>query len=158
MRLWSLHPKYLDSRGLVALWREALLARQVLRGLGVLHRGNFHPYEIKRRLENAMVECYLDVDVGTLYYAIRQLEKEGLISAVSQERRACSPTSRRGGCTMSRIPNVSRRPRRAETEILACTAHLHRRMTLRAYFPLRIRDSQVRDDCSRRERPDRGSR
>lgn len=54
--------------------------------LGVLHRGNFHPYEIKRRLENAMVECYIDVDVGTLYYAIRQLDKEGLISAVSQER------------------------------------------------------------------------
>ncbi|HLI17582.1 MAG TPA: PadR family transcriptional regulator [Rhodanobacteraceae bacterium] len=54
--------------------------------LGVLHRGNFHPYEIKRRLQNAMVECYTDVDVGTLYYAIRQLEKEGLISAVSRER------------------------------------------------------------------------
>ncbi len=33
MRLWSLHPKYLDARGLVALWREALLARAVLRGL-----------------------------------------------------------------------------------------------------------------------------
>lgn len=32
MRLWSLHPRYLDSRGLVALWREALLARAVLRG------------------------------------------------------------------------------------------------------------------------------
>ena len=32
MRLWSLHPKYLDARGLVALWREALLARAVLRG------------------------------------------------------------------------------------------------------------------------------
>src|ERR1700678_943515 len=54
--------------------------------LGVLHRGDFHPYEIKRRLENAMVECYTDVDVGTLYYAVRQLEKDGLISAVSQER------------------------------------------------------------------------
>ena len=32
MRLWSLHPKYLDARGLVALWREALLAQAVLRG------------------------------------------------------------------------------------------------------------------------------
>ena len=32
MRLWSLHPKYLDTRGLVALWREALLAQAVLRG------------------------------------------------------------------------------------------------------------------------------
>jgi hypothetical protein len=32
MRLWTLHPRYLDSRGLVALWREALLAQKVLRG------------------------------------------------------------------------------------------------------------------------------
>ena len=32
MRLWSLHPKYLDPRGLVALWRETLLAQAVLRG------------------------------------------------------------------------------------------------------------------------------
>ena len=32
MRLWSLHPKYLDARGIVALWREALLAQKVLRG------------------------------------------------------------------------------------------------------------------------------
>ena len=32
MRLWSIHPCYLDSIGLVALWREALLARKVLRG------------------------------------------------------------------------------------------------------------------------------
>jgi len=54
--------------------------------LGVLHRGDFHPYEIKRRLQNAMVECYIDVDAGTLYYAIRQLEKEELIAAVSRER------------------------------------------------------------------------
>lgn len=30
MRLWTLHPKYLDARGLVALWREALLAQAVL--------------------------------------------------------------------------------------------------------------------------------
>lgn len=27
MRLWTLHPKYLDAKGLVALWREALLGR-----------------------------------------------------------------------------------------------------------------------------------
>jgi hypothetical protein len=30
MRIWSLHPKYLDAKGLVALWRESLLAKQVL--------------------------------------------------------------------------------------------------------------------------------
>jgi len=32
MRLWSIHPSYLDAKGLVALWREALLAQQVLLG------------------------------------------------------------------------------------------------------------------------------
>jgi len=32
MRLWSLHPKYLDTKGLLAAWREALLAKQVLEG------------------------------------------------------------------------------------------------------------------------------
>ncbi len=32
MRLWSLHPSYLDSKGLVALWREGLLAQKVLVG------------------------------------------------------------------------------------------------------------------------------
>ena len=32
MRLWSLHPKYLDCRGLVAVWREGLLAKKVLEG------------------------------------------------------------------------------------------------------------------------------
>jgi hypothetical protein len=32
MRLWSIHPRYLDPQGLVALWRETLLAQKVLAG------------------------------------------------------------------------------------------------------------------------------
>ena len=32
MRLWSLHPKYLDRQGLLAVWREGLLAQKVLSG------------------------------------------------------------------------------------------------------------------------------
>lgn len=32
MRLWSIHPKYLDKAGLLALWRESLLAKKVLEG------------------------------------------------------------------------------------------------------------------------------
>ena len=32
MRLWTIHPKHLDAKGLVALWREALLAQKVLQG------------------------------------------------------------------------------------------------------------------------------
>jgi hypothetical protein len=32
MRLWTIHPQYLDAKGLVAAWREALLAQKVLAG------------------------------------------------------------------------------------------------------------------------------
>lgn len=45
MRLWSIHPRYLDPQGLVALWREALLARAVLRGLT---RGYRHHPQLQR--------------------------------------------------------------------------------------------------------------
>lgn len=45
MRLWSLHPQYLDPRGLVALWREALLARAVLQGET---RGYHHHPQLQR--------------------------------------------------------------------------------------------------------------
>lgn len=47
MRLWSLHPKYLDSKGLTALWREGLLARNVLKG-GIAGYRN-HPQLIRFR-------------------------------------------------------------------------------------------------------------
>jgi hypothetical protein len=32
MRLWTIHPAFLDAKGLVALWRESLLAQAVIRG------------------------------------------------------------------------------------------------------------------------------
>lgn len=32
MRIWSLHPRYLDTKGLLAVWRETLLAKHVLEG------------------------------------------------------------------------------------------------------------------------------
>jgi hypothetical protein len=46
MRLWSIHPRYLDPQGLVALWREALLARAVLRGQtkGYRHHPQLHRF------------------------------------------------------------------------------------------------------------------
>jgi hypothetical protein len=45
VRLWSLHPKYLDVKGLVALWREGLLARKVLVGKT---RGYRHHPQLER--------------------------------------------------------------------------------------------------------------
>jgi hypothetical protein len=61
MRLWTLHPRYLDAQGLVALWREALLAQKVLRGAtkGYTH----HPQMVRFRatLDPCAAICsYLD--------------------------------------------------------------------------------------------------
>lgn len=60
MRLWSLHPKYLDSRGLTALWRETLLARSVLAGTTRGYR--YHPQLIRFREHSdplAAINAYL---------------------------------------------------------------------------------------------------
>lgn len=47
MRLWSIHPKYLDKAGLTGLWREALLAKKVLQGKTSSYRN--HPQLIHFR-------------------------------------------------------------------------------------------------------------
>lgn len=62
MRLWSLHPRYLDSKGLTALWREGLLAQAVLRGRT---RGYRHHPQLARFRQHpqpmAALSSYLDV-------------------------------------------------------------------------------------------------
>ena len=60
MRLWSVHPRYLDPQGLVALWREALLARAVLRGRtrGYLHHPQLDRFRLQRR-PRAAISMYL---------------------------------------------------------------------------------------------------
>ncbi len=50
MRLWTLHPRYLDRQGLLALWREALLAQKVLLGLTRGYR--HHPQLARFRASN----------------------------------------------------------------------------------------------------------
>lgn len=46
MRLWSVHPKYLDTKGLVALWREGLGAlKSISEKVGYSH----HPQLIRFR-------------------------------------------------------------------------------------------------------------
>lgn len=60
MRLWTLHPKYLDREGLAAVWREGLLAQKVLSGNT---RGyKYHPQLIrfrKQRQPLAAIGAYL---------------------------------------------------------------------------------------------------
>jgi hypothetical protein len=65
VRIWSLHPKYLDARALVALWREGLLAQAVLKGET---RGYRHHPQLRRFQEQtspvAFIAEYLRVVHG----------------------------------------------------------------------------------------------
>ncbi len=72
MRLWSLHPRYLDPKGLVALWREGLLARAVLRGetLGYRHHPQllrFRAHATPRRAIDSYLASVLDDSVSRGY-------------------------------------------------------------------------------------------
>ncbi|HEX2668338.1 MAG TPA: pyrimidine dimer DNA glycosylase/endonuclease V [Gammaproteobacteria bacterium] len=60
MRLWSLHPRYLDSKGLVALWREALLAQAVLQGKtkGYKHHPQLRRFQESKR-PRQLIAAYL---------------------------------------------------------------------------------------------------
>lgn len=58
MRLWSVHPGYLDSRGLVGLWRESLLAQAVLKGETKGYRR--HPQLVRFRTRTSPVAFIAD--------------------------------------------------------------------------------------------------
>jgi hypothetical protein len=65
VRIWSFHPRYLDSKGLVALWREALLAQKVLKGETTGYRN--HPQLSRFRSQPdpaAAIATYLEYVFG----------------------------------------------------------------------------------------------
>jgi hypothetical protein len=66
MRLWSIHPSYLDAKGLAALWREGLLAQKVL--LGETKGYKNHPQ--LRRFKK------IDNSLGAIASYLRHVEKE----------------------------------------------------------------------------------
>ena len=58
MRLWTVHPKHLDTKGLVALWREGLLAKAVLEGKTRGYRD--HPQLVRFRGHPRPVEFLVE--------------------------------------------------------------------------------------------------
>ncbi len=62
MRLWTVHPRYLDAKGLVALWRESLLAQKVLKGKtkGYKHHPQLNRFRVHTKPEGA-IAVYLSV-------------------------------------------------------------------------------------------------
>jgi len=87
MRLWTLHPKYLDARGLVAAWREGLLAQAVLAGAT---RGyTAHPQLLRFRRAAAPVTAI----AGYLDAIHREARRRGY--AFDRGKIGRAPTSRR---------------------------------------------------------------
>lgn len=104
MRLWSLHPRYLDARGLVAAWREALLAQAVLAGRTRGYRG--HPQLVRFRAHPAptlAIAAYLrglhaeSVERGYRFDA-------GRIAGCDAERIDGAAARRIAGCDAGRVP------------------------------------------------------
>jgi hypothetical protein len=61
LRLWSLHPGYLDSKGLVAVWREGLLAKKVLENGTVGYRRHPQLERFKKQAEPlTAIHVYLE--------------------------------------------------------------------------------------------------
>lgn len=73
MRLWTVHPKYLDAQGLVALWREGLLALKVLRGLtrGYRNHPQLNRFRKSSRPVNA-IKAYL-------WHVLQEAEVRGYV-------------------------------------------------------------------------------
>ena len=84
MRLWSLHPKYLDAKGLVALWREALLAQAVLRGRTRGYRN--HPQLSRFRRHSS--------PVSALNVYLRAVHAEAAARGYEFDRRKIGPARR----------------------------------------------------------------
>lgn len=64
MRLWTLHPRYLDPQGLVALWREALLAQAVLCGRT---RGYRHHPQLLRFQAHPAPQCAINAYLAGIF-------------------------------------------------------------------------------------------
>lgn len=76
MRLWSLHPRYLDAKGLTALWREGLLARKVLKNKTRGYRN--HPQLVRFRVQ--------EDPVAALDFYLRQVYEESLRRGYSYDK------------------------------------------------------------------------
>ena len=125
MRLWTLHPRHLDAAGLVALWREALLAQRVLAG-GT--RGYRHHPQLLR-----FQQCEAPVAAIGVYLAGIQAEA----------------TSRGYRFDATRIVSQDFLGQIEETvgQMLFERAHLERKLALRAPKALRLLSASKSPDA-----------
>lgn len=92
MRLWSLHPSYLDAKGLVAVWREGLLARAVLRGATRGYRR--HPQLERFRRHPA--------PVSAINHYLEVIAREAEVRGYRFDRSRIGPVRNRSSIAVSR--------------------------------------------------------
>jgi hypothetical protein len=88
MRLWSLHPKYLDTKGLLALWREGLLAQKVLEGRTRGYRN--HPQllrfkehkDTRKAIGNYLWEVWREATARDYSFTRCKVHKTGRVKAI----------------------------------------------------------------------------
>lgn len=105
MRIWSIHPKYLDAKRLTAVWRETLLARAVLENKTQAYKNHsqltrfkkqknpkilinsylyhIHQESIKRNynfnkklLKNSFTKKKIKVTIGQIKYELLHLKRK----------------------------------------------------------------------------------
>jgi len=89
MRLWSLHQKYLDHKGLLAVWREGLLAKKVLEGKTKGYK--FHPQldrfekqeEVLLAINNYLQEIFFESLIRQYKFNKNKIDKK-TISLIDQ--------------------------------------------------------------------------
>ncbi|MEM3550576.1 MAG: pyrimidine dimer DNA glycosylase/endonuclease V [Candidatus Bathyarchaeia archaeon] len=92
MRLWLIHPKYLDCRGLVAVWREGLLAKKVLEGKIKGYRNHpqltiFKEYDKPVDLINAyLLQIYIEAKRRGYSFDFSKIRPLNLTEAVTIKR------------------------------------------------------------------------
>ena len=69
MRLWTLHPRYLDTKGLLAVWREGLLAQQVLQNKT---KGYRHHPQLRRFASSADA-------IAAIASYLREIHREAVV-------------------------------------------------------------------------------
>jgi hypothetical protein len=97
MRLWSLHPKHLDAKGLVALWREGLLARAVL--LGRTRGYRQHP-QLERFRRRSSPVAALDAYLGSV---LEEAARRGYAFDAGKLGRRRGPAPRRHPVTVGQL-------------------------------------------------------
>lgn len=92
MRLWSLHPRYLDTKGLLAVWREGLLAQKVLQGRTKGYRN--HPQldrfkeqkDPRKAIGNYLLEVWKEAQARGYSFARAKVRKIGRMKPIPVTR------------------------------------------------------------------------